>query len=48
MKLVDLKNAFKCVEDNKLPDDKLSNLVYSQNVFFDVNGFLYAENQKSA
>ena len=37
MKLVDLKNAFKCVEDNKLPDDKLSNLVYSQNVFFDIN-----------
>ena len=33
MKLVDLKNAFKCLEDNKLSNDKLSNLVYAQNVF---------------
>ena len=37
MKLVDLKNAFKCVEDNKLSDEKLTNLVYSQNVFYDIN-----------
>ena len=37
MKLVDLKNSFKCLENNKLSNDKLSNLVYAQNVFFDIN-----------
>ena len=37
MKLVDLKNAFKCLEDNKYSNDKLFNLVYAQNVFYDIN-----------
>ena len=37
MKLVDLKNAFKCIEDTKLSSDKLSNLVYAQNVFNEIN-----------
>ena len=37
MKLVDLKNAFKCLEDTKLSNDKLSNLIYAQNVFYDIN-----------
>ena len=35
IKLVDLKNAFKCLEDTKLSSDKLSNLV--QNVFNEIN-----------
>jgi hypothetical protein len=37
MKLVDLKNAFKCLEDTRLSNDKLSNLIYAQNVFYDIN-----------
>jgi len=37
MKLVDLKNAFKCLEDTKLSDDKLSELVHAQNVFKEIN-----------
>ena len=37
LKLVDLKRAFKCVEDTKPSNDKLSNLIYSQNVFYDIN-----------
>ena len=37
MKLVDLKNAFKCLEDTKLSTDKLSNLVHAQNVFNEIN-----------
>ena len=37
MKLVDLKNAYKCLSDTKLSNDKLSNLIYAQNVFFDIN-----------
>ena len=37
IKLVDLKNAFKCLEDTKLTNDKLSNLIYAQNVFYDIN-----------
>ena len=36
-KLVDLKNAFKCIEDTKLSNDKLSDLVYAQNVFNEIN-----------
>ena len=37
IKLVDLKNAFKCLEDTKLSNDKLLNLVHSQNVFNEIN-----------
>ena len=37
IKLVDLKNAFKCLEDTKLSSDKLSNLVHAQNVFNEIN-----------
>jgi len=37
IKLVDLKNAFKCLEDTKLSNDKLSNLIHAQNVFYDIN-----------
>ena len=37
IKLVDLKNAFKCLEDTKVSNDKLLNLVYAQNVFNDIN-----------
>ena len=37
MKLVDLKNAFKCLEDTKLSTDKLSNLIHAQNVFNEIN-----------
>ena len=37
IKLVDLKNAFKCIEDTKLSNDKLSDLVHAQNVFNEIN-----------
>ena len=37
MKLVDLKNAFKCLEDTKLSNDKLSDLVQAQTVFKEIN-----------
>ena len=37
IKLVDLKNAFRCLEDTKISNDKLLNLVYAQNVFNEIN-----------
>ena len=37
IKLVDLKNAFKCLKNTKPSNDKLLNLVYAQNVFNDIN-----------
>ena len=39
VKLVDLKNAYKFLEKNKLKEDAISEFVHSQNIFSEVNNY---------
>ena len=37
VKLIDLKNSFKCLEDKKLENNELSDFIFSQNIFSEIN-----------